>query len=46
MNGIIIDLELLIDPQSVHSQCLKEMDDHLLVCQQFFEIEPLSDTPC
>jgi hypothetical protein len=22
----------------------KEMDDHLLACQQIFEIEPLSDT--
>jgi hypothetical protein len=28
-----------------HYQCEKEMDDHLLACQQIFEKEPRSDTP-
>jgi hypothetical protein len=27
-----------------HSQCEKEIEDHLLACQKLFEIEPLSDT--
>jgi hypothetical protein len=27
-----------------HYQCEKEMDDHLLACQQIFEREPQSDT--
>jgi hypothetical protein len=29
-----------------HYQCEKEMDDHLLACQQILEIEPHSDTNC
>jgi hypothetical protein len=29
-----------------NSQCEKEMDDHLLACQQILEREPHSDTPC
>jgi hypothetical protein len=28
-----------------HCQCEKEMDDHLLACQQILESEPHSDTP-
>jgi hypothetical protein len=28
-----------------HSQCEKEMNDHLLACQQIFEIEPHGDQP-
>jgi hypothetical protein len=27
-----------------HCQCEKDMDDHLLACQQFFKREPQSDT--
>jgi hypothetical protein len=51
----IIDF-VLIDPSTKrgkeksrsngHYQCEKEMDDHLLACQQIFEIQPRSDTPC
>jgi hypothetical protein len=41
---------VLIDQQNVekrspsdgHCQCEKEMDDHLLACQQIFEREPHS----
>jgi hypothetical protein len=29
-----------------HCQREKEMDDHLLACQEIFEIEPLNDTLC
>jgi hypothetical protein len=32
-------------PSDGHCQCEKEMDDHLLACQQILEIEPCSDTP-
>jgi hypothetical protein len=28
-----------------HCECEKEMDDHLLACQQIIEIEPRIDTP-
>jgi hypothetical protein len=28
-----------------HRQCEKEMEDHLLECQQILEKEPRSDTP-
>jgi hypothetical protein len=28
-----------------HYQCEKEMDNHLLACQQIFEREPRRDTP-
>jgi hypothetical protein len=31
-------------PSDGHCQCEKEMDDHLMACQQIFEIEPLIDT--
>jgi hypothetical protein len=33
-------------PSDGHCQCEKEMDDHLLACQQIPEREPHSDTPC
>jgi hypothetical protein len=33
-------------PSDGHCQCGKEMDDHLLGCQQIHEREPHSDTPC
>jgi hypothetical protein len=29
-----------------HCQCEKEMDEHLLACQQILEREPHSDTLC
>jgi hypothetical protein len=29
-----------------HCQCEKEVDVHLLACQQILEKEPHSDTPC
>jgi hypothetical protein len=32
-------------PSDGHCQCEKEMDDHLLACQQIFKIEPRSYTP-
>jgi hypothetical protein len=32
-------------PSDGHCQCEKEMDDHLLACQQIFEREPHSDPP-
>jgi hypothetical protein len=35
-----------MSPSYGHRQCEKEMDDHLLACQQIFEREPHSDTPC
>jgi hypothetical protein len=31
-------------PSDRHCQCKKEMDDHLLACQQIFEKVPHSDT--
>jgi hypothetical protein len=33
-------------PSDGHCQCEKEIDDHLLACQQILEREPRSDTPC
>jgi hypothetical protein len=33
-------------PSDGHCQCEKEMDDHLLACQQILEREPRSDTHC
>jgi hypothetical protein len=33
-------------PSDGHSQCKKEMEDHLLACQQILEKEPHKDTPC
>jgi hypothetical protein len=33
-------------PSDGHYQCAKEMDDHLLACQQILEREPHSDTHC
>jgi hypothetical protein len=30
-------------PSDGDCPCEKEMDDHLLACEQIFEIEPLSD---
>jgi hypothetical protein len=30
-------------PSDGRCQCQKEMDDHLLACQQFFDREPHSD---
>jgi hypothetical protein len=33
-------------PSDGHCKCEKEMDDHLLACQQILEREPHSDTPC
>jgi hypothetical protein len=33
-------------PSDRHCQSEKEMGDHLLACQQIFEKEPHSDTPC
>jgi hypothetical protein len=33
-------------PSDGHCQCEKEMDDHLLACQQILERELLSDTHC
>jgi hypothetical protein len=32
-------------PSDGHYQSEKEMDDHLLACQQILEREPHSDTP-
>jgi hypothetical protein len=33
-------------PSDGHCQCEKEMDVHLLACQQILEKEPHSDTAC
>jgi hypothetical protein len=33
-------------PSDGQCQCEKEMDDHLLACQQIFERLPRTDTPC
>jgi hypothetical protein len=33
-------------PSDGHCQCEKEMDDHLLSCQQIYEREPPSDALC
>jgi hypothetical protein len=33
-------------PSDGHCQCEKEMDDHLLTCQQILERVSHSDTPC
>jgi hypothetical protein len=33
-------------PSDGHCQCEKEMNDHLLACQQILERELHSDTPC
>jgi hypothetical protein len=33
-------------PSDGHCQCQKEIDNHLLACQQILEIEPHSYMPC
>jgi hypothetical protein len=33
-------------PSDGHCHCEKEIDDHLVPCQQILEREPRSDTPC
>jgi hypothetical protein len=33
-------------PSDEHCQCVKEIDKHLLACQQILGREPRSDTPC
>jgi hypothetical protein len=33
-------------PSDSHCQCEKEMDDHLVACQQIFEIKPHSEPLC
>jgi hypothetical protein len=33
-------------PSDGHCQCEKEIDDHLVACQQIFERQSRSGTPC